>query len=175
MYHGTKSDLTKRFSAFCNTQLPFKECKSAIVIEMSPLIRANFSNVTNVACFLDLATLLYFYMQKISADLERIDLVFDRYFQKSLKSETRTGRGSGSRSIFTSDCSLPKIFSDNFLKKCQNKNDFNKFLAERFMELHNSPKILVVTYKNTVLYHINAEPIGTPDVSIMDCKSEESD
>ena len=96
MYHGTKSDLTKRFSAFCNPQLPFKECKSAIVIEMSPLIRANFSNVTNVACFLDLATLLYFYMQKISANFGRIDLVFDRYFQKSLKSETRTGRGSGS-------------------------------------------------------------------------------
>ena len=48
-------------------------------------------------------------------------------------------------------------------------------MAERFIELHNNPKIFVVTYKNTVLYYTNAEPIGTPDVSIMECQSEEAD
>ena len=39
MHHGTKADITKRLTAFHISNLPDKECQSAIIIEMLPIIR----------------------------------------------------------------------------------------------------------------------------------------
>ena len=69
MYHGTKADITKRLHVFHISSLPDKECQSAIIIEMSP----NYS----------------IEMLHSSKRENREDLVFDRYFEKSLKEETR--------------------------------------------------------------------------------------
>ena len=104
-----------------------------------------------------------------------LDLVFDRYFQSSLKEETRKNRGSGSRFLFRGETTLPKFMGDNFLKNSENKNDLNEFLAQRFIELHQGNKILIVSFKDTVLYKPSTHAINLPDTSISECQSEEAD
>ena len=175
MYHGAKSDITKRLSSFCDSRIPTRECKSAVIIEMSPLIIAKCFSLTNTTCFSDFAVLLYYYILKLGMDFDRIDLVFDRYFDNSLKEDTRKNRGSGSRFAFTNDTALPNNMTENFLKNSQNKEDLNQYLAMKFIEIHNGPKTLVVTFKDTVLCAPDTEPINLPDISISKCQSEEAD
>ena len=40
-----------------------------------------------MSTFSDLAVLLYYYVMKICENFNRADLVFDRYFEKSLKED----------------------------------------------------------------------------------------
>ena len=49
---------------------------------------------------------------------DRIDLVFDRYFEKSIKEGTRSGRGEGSQHLFEgSSTEIPYKMAESFLKK----------------------------------------------------------
>ena len=59
MYHGSKSKLTKRFSKYSINEIPKNAEKFAIIIEMSPLIRAKCYQKAGMTCFSDLATVLY--------------------------------------------------------------------------------------------------------------------
>ena len=43
------------------------------------------------------------------------------------------------------------------------------------MELHKGSQLLVATWKDTVLYSFDAEPLEQPDSSITKCQSEEAD
>ena len=92
----------------------------------------------------DLTVLLYYHVLNICFAFSRIDVVFDRYFDKSIKEDMRISRGTGSRFIFTEDSLIPKKMGD-FLMTSQNKNDLNEFLAKRFVEVHHGEKTLVVT------------------------------
>ena len=67
MYHGTKADIM-RLPAFHISSMSDKECQSAIIIEMSPIIRPRCSTLVNVNNFSDLAVLLYYYVMKICED-----------------------------------------------------------------------------------------------------------
>ena len=83
MYHGKKSDITKRLSTFSVLRLPNKDGKSALVIEMSPVIRAKCTSISDdVICFSDLAVVLFYYVQNLGSSFDRLDLVFDRYFSR---------------------------------------------------------------------------------------------
>ena len=62
--------------------------KSAITIEMPSLIRAKCSQKTGMTCFSNLAIVLYYEIMSLGFDYNRIDLVFDRYFDDSLKEGT---------------------------------------------------------------------------------------
>ena len=84
-----------------------------------------------------------------------MDLIFDRYFEDSLKEATRDKRGQGSRFFFDGDTPLPKTLGNDFLLNSQNKNDLNEFRAQKFIQLHNTPNILIVTYRDPVLVSSN--------------------
>ena len=62
---------------------------------MPPLIRAKCTQMAGMTCFSDLAIVLYYEIVRLGFDYNRIDTVFDRYFDDSLKEGTRKSRGMG--------------------------------------------------------------------------------
>ena len=179
MYLGNKGDICKRLNNFKEPKIPDSESKSALVIEMSPIIRAKGASIDDdCKTFFDFALLLYHYIMILGRPHNRIDLIFDRYFQYSLKTSTRAGRdaknGNGTRMHFTDDTLLPRDMTDNFLKNSENKDDLGRYLAKRFIEIHNSSKLLIVTYEDTIIS--SAEIENMPSfTSIVQCQSEEAD
>ena len=140
MYHGQKSELTKRFSKYSVNEIPKDAEKSAITIEMSPLIRAKCSQKAGMICFLDLAIVLYYEIIRLGFVYNRIGIVFDRYFDDSLKEGTRKSRGTVTILIFDDDTNIPQDMIDNFLRNSQNKSNLNEFVSEK-----NSTYIKAVT------------------------------
>ena len=87
-----------------------QEGKSDIVVEMSPTIRTK-------AYATHTGSLTNFGQLKQASNYDRIDLVFDQYFEKSLKEGTRTGRGEGSQYLFEGDSTeIPYKMAESFLK-----------------------------------------------------------
>ena len=173
MYHGTKSDILKKFSSHCNSQVPLYASNSAIIIEMAPVIRTKCSNLGDISCFSDLATLLLHHIENLVSTFVRVDLFLTVTLKK--RHEKREVRDRGS--FFDGDTPLPKTLGNDFLLNSQNKNDLNEFLAQKFIQLHNTPNILTVTYRDAVLVSPNAEllSLDIQGISINDCQSEEED
>ena len=76
MYHGWKSESAKRFSKYSINEIPKNAEKSAIIIEMSPLIRAKCSHKAGMTCFSDLAIILYYEIMRLGFDYNRIGIIF---------------------------------------------------------------------------------------------------
>ena len=167
LYRGTKSDIINRLPNATTTSKHHTECKSAIILEMSPIIRANcLSLPENISCFNDVAVILYYEVLKQGSGYDRIDAVFDRYFDRSLKEATRIRRGTETRLKITELCGIPKNF-ESFLHVSQNKNDFNEYLAEKFISMHHDKETILTSHQEIV--EINTE------VKITECQSEEAD
>ena len=130
MYHGSKSELTKRFSKYSINEIPRNAEKSAIIIETSLLIRAKCSQKAGVTCFSDLAIVLYYEIMRLGFDYNRTDIVFDCYFDDSLKEVTRKSRGTGTILMFDDDTDISPDMTDNFLGNSQNRNNLNEFLSK---------------------------------------------
>ena len=105
-----------------------QEGKSAIVIEMSPLIKAKAfathdGSPTN---FGESAVLVYHEVMKNASNYDKIDLVFNIYSEKSLKERARSGSGEGSQNLFKRDSTeIPYKMAKSFLKNSQNKDELN--------------------------------------------------
>ena len=76
----------------------------------------------------------------IASDFSRIDVIADRYFKRSLKSQVRKTRGKGSRKNFNGDTPFPN-----------NKEELNLYLADYFLSHHSGSKILVITKCDTII------------------------
>ena len=76
--------------------------KPAVAVEMPSLIRAKVfvTRPRSLINFGEFAILVYDEVMKHALNYDRIDLVFDQYFKKSLKEGTRSGRGEGSQYLF---------------------------------------------------------------------------
>ena len=106
---------------------------SAIVIEMSSLIKAKaYATQTNgITTFGEFSLLLYYEVMKLGANYQRIDCVFDRYFEKSLKESTWSGGGEGSQYPFEGDSSTILFqMAESFLSNSDNRDKLNKYLLE---------------------------------------------
>ena len=173
LYHGTKSYITKRLQSQEN--IPEHTHKSALVLEMSPMIRAK-SCSPGIECFSDFAVILYNHIMKLGRDHDRIDLVFDRYLADSLKEGTRNERGTGSMFNFEGDDTpIANNMEQTFMKESKKKNDVNDYLAEKLIEIHKGSKLLVATLKSSVICSFDLEPLNDSVVSITKCQSEEAD
>ena len=91
-------------------------------------------------CFLDLAIVLYYEIIRLGFDYNRIGIVFDRYFDDSLKEGTTKIRGTVTILMFDDDTNIPQDMIDNFLRNSQNKSNLNEFVSEK-----NSTYIKAVT------------------------------
>lgn len=173
MYHGTKSDMIRKFEDFVQPSLEPTTSKSAIIIDMAHLIHAK--TFADLETFGDFASSLYFQVSIIGENFDRWDLCFDRYFEDSLKAETRRQRGSGCRYAFTEESPLPNKMQESFLKNDENKNKLNLFLAKQMIKLHRGSKTLVATYKDSILVVPPCQANVLITSSIGRCQSEEAD
>ena len=109
----------------------------------------------------------------LSKGYQRCDIVADRYFQQSLKGGFRDDRGSGTQIIFDENTVVPNDFCANFLMNSENKSDLGYFLAEQFMDLHQSiaSPTLICAYGDSIL----AENLDILQDDVKYCKSEEAD
>ena len=88
LYHGTKSDILKRFDSTIKPCIPSTD--SCIIIELSVLIKSNAR--ISVTTFNDYADFMLKKILMLGDGFERIDIIADRYFTKSLKSQVRKNR-----------------------------------------------------------------------------------
>ena len=89
MYHGTKSSIKDRLQSSAppiNTATTPK----ALIIEASPLIR-KLSNVSGDN-FHEFSDIFYSHVSRLANGFDRLDVVFDRYFQNSLKRQTQVAQ-----------------------------------------------------------------------------------
>ena len=179
LFHGSKCGITKRFPNPTTTAPEYDACaKSSIVLEMSPIIKARAFSIqtSNLRNFEEFSLAIYNDIMKHAANYQRVDLVFDRYFEGSLKEGTRMARGEAPEYLFEGDFTeLPFKMAEQFLSNSENKDKLNEYLAKKLLELHQGDQMLVVTYKNTSL-------VSQPSCSELDqhvptrpCEAEEAD
>ena len=84
-----------------------------------------------MTCFSDLAIVLYYEIMRLGFDYNRIDIVFDCYFDDNLKKGIRKSQGTGTILMFNDDTDIPRDMINNFLRNSQNKNNLNELLSKK--------------------------------------------
>ena len=97
------------------------------------------------------------------------------YFDDSLKEGARKSRGTGTMSMINDDTDIPQDMIDNFLRNSQNKINLNEFLSKKIIDLHQSTKYMVATYKDKVLCSTSIKTLDSHDILITHCQLEEAD
>ena len=152
MYHGSKSSIKDRLKP-CHPPIGNETSPAAIILEAMIRKLANVS----VKNFLEFAVVLNQNVSHLAKGFDRVDIVFDRYFESSLKKQTRMERGLGGSWVFNIDGeeSFPKNFQESFLHLTENKNDLGLYLAPKLISLHqvfgSSHLQLCVTYRDTII------------------------
>ena len=144
MYHSRKSDVVdclQNESEGMLSSIDFKDCRThfdCVVIDGGALIHSLIPRAGAVT-FEDYLT--KHFMQHIKMELrktKRLDVVWDAYWETSIKGETRSDRGVGVRLRIGPNVRLPKNWTD-FLREPANKVELFKYLSEGAtsnLELH---------------------------------------
>jgi len=99
----------------------------------------------------------------------RLDVVFDRYFEKSIKGMTRDKRGTGLRQRVTEDVRVPANFM-GFLRDSENKEELNHLLVTAGSQLLiPTSKDLFITSSSSVIH------VGSNADMKEQCNHEEAD
>ncbi|XP_065670919.1 uncharacterized protein LOC136089121 [Hydra vulgaris] len=110
------------------------------------------------------------FVDRLLRSAQRLDIVFDRYVPKSLKSETREDRGSGQRINVTMGTLIPKKF-DKFLSVDFNKTQLFGLISRFVLTQSVVGKVIVCTIEETAC----ASQQDLDVSSISPCSAEEAD
>ena len=139
---GAKSDLLHCLESTVETEtnlLPATDATildgAAVVSFLRPLAAKSFDNYTK--------NVFVPYIKGQLPSASRMDIVWDRYFQKSLKSQTRSKGGKGVRRVEAS-ANLPGNWQQ-FLRIDANKTELFSLLAERIICLEPPASKQLVT------------------------------
>ena len=175
MYHGTKSSIKDRLQP-CQPPAPTQENYKAVIIEASPVFRK--LSEAAVEIFYEFAVVVYNHVTRLAQGFSRLDVIFDRYFESSLKAQTRKGRGSGGTRLpeINDNVPFPENFMRTFLTDTKNKNDLGLYLALKLESIHKdvgADKLqLVATYRDSV---VSFPPLINRSEFSVESTSEEAD
>ncbi|KAG1649565.1 Mpv17-like protein 2 [Nymphon striatum] len=119
--------------------LPKSEAKTCLLIDGAALIQA-IGKPAKAQTFEDLSVEFCNSVQRFRPVYSRVDLLFDRYQDLSIKSGTRSKRSEAGkvkpirRVISSKDVKLPSNFK-SFLSLSENKADLTAFLSEAMVEM----------------------------------------
>ena len=158
---GVKSDLMKCLDSL-TTNPSITPVVDAILIDGAALV--NMLKPSG-ACktFSDYANQVYLpYIGKQLQGVQRLDIIWDRYIENSLKAQTRNKRGNGVRRRVQADVRLPANWGE-FLKVDSNKTELFLYLAEQTTNLPcetnkcilSTSDILVLSSSVDVMSHIS--------------------
>ena len=122
VYHGAKSSIIASLIQTTDTR-KIQLHRSGCMIELSMLLQKEQPSwVQTIAEFFKF---LFNVIMDISSLFNRYDVIMDRYFEGSLKEETREDRGSGTGLIVTfDDCfEIPTNFISKFQSNVTNKTN----------------------------------------------------
>ncbi len=149
LHFGVKSDLLTSLEAISPAQIevPSASCVivdgAAIVQMLHPRDSRNFSEYAS-SVFIP-------YMMSQLRNAMRLDVVWDRYVEDSLKGMTRAKRGKGVRRHVTAEGAIPKNWQ-NFLRVNHNKTELFLFLSKALLlAFDEEGKQLVITNDNSIL------------------------
>ena len=83
--------------------------------------------------------------------VQRVDIVFHRYFSLSLKRDTRKGRGSGLRESVRENTPMVQDWA-KFLKDSSNKAGFFHLIAEKITTNRTDHKMVLATQGENVIF-----------------------
>ena len=120
-----------------------------ILIDGSALVNM-LKPSANCKTFSDYANLIYLpYIKKQLLSTQRVDVIWDRYIEHSLKVQTRSKRRAGIRRRVEPDVKLPGNWAD-FLRVESNKSELFHYLAEETFYLNPEGKVLLSTQDTLV-------------------------
>ena len=109
------------------------------------------------------------YLESQSRLVARVDLVWDRYFDDSLKGTSRSNRGVGIRQKVMANGILPKNWM-SFLGCCENKARLFPFLSQNVFSAVSSETLCIATTDENVIANQEVNLSG-----LMPCTLEEAD
>ena len=111
MYNGNKSQLLKFFNPTQSVTSTLK--KGALIFDFSAIVNSQAA-VTTVKTFNGFADWVIDFGKNLSYRCSHIEIVCDNYFDNSLKSYTREGRGCRQLVPFTEAPNIPRDFQGIF-------------------------------------------------------------
>ena len=169
---GCKSDLLPCLEGFCSTadQLPNY---SAIMLDGAALVNMWRPASGVKQTFQDYSDTVFIpKLMELLKPVSRLDLVWDSYAERSLKSATRAKRGDGIRQRVSANAPLPKNWSE-FLRHDANKTELFDFLSDQVSMLSIDNKQIVVTKGTSVLSA--SLDMNSAELPLNDCNHEEAD
>jgi len=135
---------------------------SSVIHMLSPGVTKTFSEYCN--------NVFKPYIDSLLRSVSRIDIVFDRYFDSSLKSEARDSRGCGQWILVKPETIIPKNFK-SFLAVGENKEQLFHLLSNFITQFDTEGKVVVSTFDEMV--KCNNLSVNVDDIS--PCSAEEAD
>ena len=145
---GNKSVLAEKLTEdiVCPEAIELHDSSSYLIIDGQALVVA-LGKPDNAVTFGDLADIYVRAVLKAGSKYQRVDIVFDRYREETIKSPTRTRRTKAARPIRRlvegRDVPLPKNWT-NFLSLPDNKADLAHLLSEELCSQAPDAKEIVV-------------------------------
>ncbi len=173
MRHGTKADLL---------DLLQKTSPGAVVVDELPPVDAEILDGAAIVHMLPPRTIGTKTIRDYAADVfapyvlrrlgnvQRLDIIWDRYLPDSLKQSTRDKRGTGERRRVSATTPIPSNWQ-SFLQVDSNKAELFEYLAEYCIkELHHE-KVFITTIGTSV---VSSDP-HTDTSGMSPCNHEEAD
>lgn len=169
MRHCTKSDLVGCLEKMIDTNsVQATPTVDAKILDGSVLV--NMLLPKSCTTFEDYRERVFFpYLIKCLSQAKRVDVVWDRYVESSLKSQRRQQRGAGTRVIVRGSTPIPQNWQ-SFLRVDQNKTELYKYLSDSIAKLSVHGKEIYSTQETGV---VSSE--GGNVGHELDCDHEEAD
>ena len=145
---GNKSVLAEKLTEdiVCPEAIELHDSSSCLIIDGQALVVA-LGKPDNAVTFGDLANIYVRAVLKAGSKYQRVDIVFDRYREETIKSPTRTRRTKAAqpirRLVEGRDVPLPKNWT-NFLSLPDNKADLAHLLSEELCSQAPDDKEIVI-------------------------------
>ena len=165
LHLGMKSDLLACLEELCTTQTEVPMASSVIVDGAAVVQMLHPKEARNFSEYASNVFIPYITSQLHNAT--RLDLVWDRYVEDSLKGTARAKRGKGVHRRVVAEGVIPKNWQD-FLRVNSNKTEFFNFLSRAF---NQNGKQLVITDGDSIL---SKPPLHGSDL-LSPCTHEEAD
>ena len=163
---GNKADIVTCLEKICPSNIKTPKI-SALILDGSVIV--HLLNPINCKTFAEYSIKVFqSYLLKQLHNIQRLDIVWDRYFPNSIKGMTRDLRGKGTRRKLSPTGILPKDWQ-NFLRCEENKTELFQYLAYSLKDMDiPKNKSIYSTYNDKVM--LFGEGTAMPD-----CNHEESD
>ena len=169
LHLGTKRDLLLCLEDLCETQSEAPIASSIIVDGAAIVQMLKPAGAKNFAEYASQNFVPYITSQLLNTS--RLDLVWDRYIEDSLKGTARAKRGKGIRRRVVAEGVIPGNWRD-FLRVDENKSELFNFLSLALLEAFNHEgKQLVITNGESIL----SKPRLHDQDSLSPCNHEEAD